>query len=120
MTMGADIEWAVLSIMTKIVTPKALGESGCRSVVNGDVDDSGGGREVLCSVGEGLEKGSVESQNFQFPTGDEWEQGVERWLQEAQFALSKGFVLQESWRGTLVRNVGYRISEGTRMDKPCR
>ena len=62
--MGADVEWAILSIMAEIVTPKALSESGCGSATDGDVDNSGGGGEDLHSIGEGLEKGSVESQDF--------------------------------------------------------
>ena len=60
-TMGADVEWAVFSIMTEIMTPKALGEGGCGSMMDGNVDNPSGGGEDVRSIGERLEKGPVES-----------------------------------------------------------
>ena len=63
-TMGADVEWAIFSIMAEIMTPKALGESGCGSSADGDMDDSSGGRESLCSIVERDKKGPIESKDF--------------------------------------------------------
>ena len=60
-TVGTDVEWAILSIMTEMMTPKALGEGRCWSVADRDVDDSSGGGESLCSIREGHKKGSIES-----------------------------------------------------------
>ena len=58
-TMGTDIEGTILSIVTEIVTPKALGEGGCWSTTDGDMDNSSGGGEDTGSIGEGLKKGLV-------------------------------------------------------------
>ena len=63
-TMGTDVEWAIFSIVTEVMTPKALSEGGCRSTADGDVDDSSGGGKSLCSILERDEKGSVESEYF--------------------------------------------------------
>ena len=63
-TMGTDVEWAILSIMTEIVTPKALSEGRCGSTADRDVDNSSGGGESLHSIGERNEKGSIESEDF--------------------------------------------------------
>ena len=63
-TMGTDVEWAIFSIMAEIMTPKALSEGRCGSVVDRDVDDSSGGRESLCSIRERDEKGPIESEDF--------------------------------------------------------
>ena len=62
--MGTDVEWAIFSIMTEIMTPKALGEGRCRSAADRDMDDSSGGRESLRFIGERDEKGSIESEDF--------------------------------------------------------
>ena len=62
--MGADVEWAIFSIMTEIMTLKALSEGGCRSAADRDVDDSSGGGESLCSIVERDKKGSIESEDF--------------------------------------------------------
>ena len=59
--MGTDVEWAILSIMTKIMTPKALGKGRCGLVTDRDMDDLSGGRESLCSIRERHEKGWIES-----------------------------------------------------------
>ena len=56
--MGTDVEWA---IMTKIMTPKALGKGRCGLATDRDVDDLSGGRESLCSIRERHEKGWIES-----------------------------------------------------------
>ena len=64
MTMGADVEWAILSIMAEVMTPKALGKGGCGSTADRDVDDSSGSRESLCSIVERNKKGSIESEDF--------------------------------------------------------
>ena len=62
--VGTDVEWAILLIMTEIMTPKTLGEGRCGSMTDRDVDDSSGGGESPCSIGERHEKGSIESQDF--------------------------------------------------------
>ena len=62
-TLGADVEQAILSIMTEVMTPKALGEGRRRSATDGDMDDLSGGREDLCTIGERLEKGPVEGED---------------------------------------------------------
>ena len=64
MTMGTDVEWAILSIMTEIMTPKALSEGRCGLAADRDMDDLSGGGESLCSIGEGDEKGPIESEDF--------------------------------------------------------
>ena len=64
MTMGTNIEWTILSIVTEIMTLKAFGEDRGWSVTDRDVDDSSGGGEDSCSVGERLKKGSVEGKDF--------------------------------------------------------
>ena len=61
MTVGTDVEWAILLIMTEIMTPKALGEGRCGLAMDRDVDDLSGGGESPGSIGESHEKGSVES-----------------------------------------------------------
>ena len=63
-TMGADVEWAIFSIMAEIMTPKALSEGGCGSTADVDVNDSSGGGESLRSVRERDKKGPIESENF--------------------------------------------------------
>ena len=63
-TVGTDVEWAIFSIMTEIMTPKAFGEGRCGSAVDRDVDDLSGGGESLCSIGERDEKGPIESEDF--------------------------------------------------------
>ena len=63
-TMGADVEWAIFSIMTEIMTPKTLSEGGCGLAADRDVDDLSGGGERLCSIREGDEKGPIESEDF--------------------------------------------------------
>ena len=60
-TVGADVKWAILSIMSEIMTLKALGEGRCGSAVDRDMDDLSGGGESLCSIRERHEKGSIES-----------------------------------------------------------
>ena len=57
-TLGVDVEWAILSIMTEVMTPKALGKGRRRLAMDGDMDDPSGGREDLCTVRERLEKTS--------------------------------------------------------------
>ena len=59
MAMGTDIKGTIFLIVTKIVTPKALGEGGCQSTTDGDMDNSSRGREDTCSIGERLKKGPV-------------------------------------------------------------
>ena len=59
-TVGTDVEWTILLIMTEIMTPKAFGEGGGKSTMDGDMDDSSWGGEDWCSIGERLKKGSVE------------------------------------------------------------
>ena len=44
MTMGTDIEWAILSIVTETMTLKAFCKGGCGSMTDGDMNDLGGGR----------------------------------------------------------------------------
>ena len=63
-TVGTDVEWAIFSIMTEIMTPKAFGEGRCRLAADRDVDDSSGGGESLRSIGERDEKGPIESEDF--------------------------------------------------------
>ena len=63
-TVGTNVEWTILSIMTKIMTLKTFGEGGGWSVMDGDMDDSSRGREDSCSIGERLTKGPVEGQDF--------------------------------------------------------
>ena len=63
-TMGADVEWAIFSIMTEIMTPKTLSEGGCRSAADRDVDNSSGGGESLCSIVERDKKGPIEREDF--------------------------------------------------------
>ena len=63
-TMGADVEWAIFLIMTKIMTPKTLSEGRCRSAADRDVDDSSGGGESLCSIVKRDKKGPIESEDF--------------------------------------------------------
>ena len=63
-TVGTDVEWTILSIMTEIMTPKAFGEGGGRSAMDGDIDNSSQGGENSRSIGERLKKGSVECQDF--------------------------------------------------------
>ena len=53
-----------LDKMTKIVTPKALGEGRRGSATDRDVDNPSGGREDWRSIGKRLKKGLVESQIF--------------------------------------------------------
>ena len=60
-TVGTDVEWTILSIMTEIMTLKAFGG---RSAMDGDMDDSSQGREDSCSIGKRLKKGLVECQDF--------------------------------------------------------
>ena len=62
--MGTNVEWAILLIVTEIMTPKAFGEGRGRSAMDGDVDNSSGGGEDLCSIGERLKKGPVEGKDF--------------------------------------------------------
>ena len=59
--MGADVKGEILSIMTEIVTLKALSEDRCGLVTDRDVDDPSGGGEDQCSIRERLKKGPVES-----------------------------------------------------------
>ena len=66
--MGADVEWAIFSIMTEIMTLKALGEGRCGSAADRDVDDSSGGGESLHSVRERDKKGPIESKDFLIDT----------------------------------------------------
>ena len=61
--MGTDIEWAVLLIVTKVMTPKAFSEGGCGSSTDGDMDNPSGGGEDQGSVRERLEKRPIESKN---------------------------------------------------------
>ena len=63
-TMGANIEWAIFSIMTEIMTPKTFGESRRGSTADRDVDDASGGGESLSSILKRDEKGSIESEYF--------------------------------------------------------
>ena len=63
-TVGTDVKWTILSIMAEVMTPKALGKSRCGSTADRDVDDASGGGESLCSILEGDEKGSIESEYF--------------------------------------------------------
>ena len=63
-TVGTDVEWAILSIMTEIMTPKALGEGRHGSAADRDVDNSSGGGESLRSIGERDKKGLIESEDF--------------------------------------------------------
>ena len=56
-TVGTDVEWAILLIMTEIMTPKAHGEGRCGLVADRDVDDSSGGwRESVFHWGETRER----------------------------------------------------------------
>ena len=63
-TMGTNIEGAILSIVTEVMTPKAFGEGRGWSTMNGDMDDSSGGGEDSCSIGERLKKGPVEGKDL--------------------------------------------------------
>ena len=63
-TMWANVEWTILSIVTEVMTLKAFGEGRGWSTMNGDMDDSSGGREDSCSIGERLKKGPVEGKDF--------------------------------------------------------
>ena len=63
-TMGTNVEWTILLIVTEIVTLKAFSEGGCGSTMDGDVDNASGGREDSCSIGERLKKGPVEGKGF--------------------------------------------------------
>ena len=63
-TVGADVEWAIFSIMTEIMTPKTLSEGGCGSPADRDVDDSSGSGESLGSVVKGDQKGPIEGEDF--------------------------------------------------------
>ena len=59
MTVGTDIEGTILSIVTEIVTSKALSEGGCWLMTDGDMDNSSGGGEDTSSIWERLKKGPV-------------------------------------------------------------
>ena len=63
-TVGTNIEWTILLIMTEVMTLKTFGEGGGRSTMDGDMDDSSRGREDSCSIGERLKKGLIEGQDF--------------------------------------------------------
>ena len=63
-TMGTNVEWTILSIVTKIMTLKAFGEGRGWSTTDGNVDNVSGGRNDSCSVGERLKKGPVEGKDF--------------------------------------------------------
>ena len=64
MTMGTDVEQAIFSIMTEIMTPKALSEGTCGLAADRDVDNSSGGGESLRSIRERDEKGPIEGEDF--------------------------------------------------------
>ena len=64
MTVWANVVWAILSIVTKIVTLKALGEGGHRTTMDGDLDNSSGGEKDPCPVGGRLEKSLVKSEDL--------------------------------------------------------
>ena len=63
-TVGTNVKWTILLIVTEVMTPKTFGEGGGWSVMDGDMDNLSWGREDSCSIGESLKKGPVESQNF--------------------------------------------------------
>ena len=60
-TVGTDVEWAILSIMTEIMTPKAFGEGRCGLATDRDMDNLSGGGESLCSIRERHKKGPIKS-----------------------------------------------------------
>ena len=62
--IGTNIEWTILLIVTEIMTPKAFSEGRGWSAMDGDVDNSSGGGEDTCSIGERLKKGPVEGKDF--------------------------------------------------------
>ena len=64
MTVGTDVKRTILWIVTKIMTPKAFSEGGCRLLADGDVNDSSGGREGSGSIGKRLKKGPIEGKNL--------------------------------------------------------
>ena len=63
-TMGTNVEWTILSIVTEIMTLKAFSESRCGLMTDGDVTNSIGSGEDSHFIGERLEKGPVESEDF--------------------------------------------------------
>ena len=63
-TVGTNVKWTILLIVTEVMTPKTFGEGGGWSAMDGDVDDSSQGGENSRSIGERLKKGPVEGQDF--------------------------------------------------------
>ena len=51
--MGADVKGAIFSIVTEIVTPKALGEGGCGLATDRDVMIQVGAERISVPSGRG-------------------------------------------------------------------
>ena len=64
MTMGTNVKWTILSIVTEIMIQKAFGEGRCQLTMGGDINNSSGGGEDSGSIGKRLKKGLVEREDL--------------------------------------------------------